>query len=230
MIMISSRRRHSAATPSSTWPPRSAVGSTSVTSTGTRCGTITERRWRFGWQLKWASPDSCTPPRWSSTAKVGTAAPNTALFVRRRAGGTILRLGVSTPLCPICSARLSPELVPESAALDPRSVYAATKAHGEQLAAIWSRETAGTVVVTGEYRLGDVRHVTADCSLPSMCSAGAPRLISPAGSPACQRLWSPDALTNRLRDEDELSPAVACLDDLVRLRGSVEGEGLELDH
>ena len=36
--------------------------------------------------------------------------------------------------------------------------------NGEQLAAIWSRETAGTVVVTGEYRLGDVRHVTADCS------------------------------------------------------------------
>ena len=33
----------------------------------------------------------------------------------------------------------------ESAPLDPRNAYAATKAHGEQLAAIWSRETSGTV-------------------------------------------------------------------------------------
>jgi dTDP-L-rhamnose 4-epimerase len=56
-----------------------------------------------------------------------------------------LEAGRFDPLCPICSAQLSPELVPESAALDPRNVYAATKAHGEQLAAIWSRETAGTV-------------------------------------------------------------------------------------
>ena len=35
--------------------------------------------------------------------------------------------------------------MPESAPLDPRNTYAATKAHGEQLATIWSRETGGTV-------------------------------------------------------------------------------------
>jgi dTDP-L-rhamnose 4-epimerase len=49
------------------------------------------------------------------------------------------------PRCPRCGADLVPELVPESAPLDPRNTYAATKVHGEQLAAIWSRETGGTV-------------------------------------------------------------------------------------
>ena len=33
----------------------------------------------------------------------------------------------------------------ESAPLDPRNAYAATKVHGEQLATIWSRETGGGV-------------------------------------------------------------------------------------
>jgi len=50
------------------------------------------------------------------------------------------------PRCPHCGADLVPELVPESAPLDPRNAYAATKVHGEQLATIWSRETGGTVV------------------------------------------------------------------------------------
>jgi dTDP-L-rhamnose 4-epimerase len=49
------------------------------------------------------------------------------------------------PRCPRCGADLVPELVPEPAPLDPRNTYAATKVHGEQLAAIWSRETGGTV-------------------------------------------------------------------------------------
>jgi dTDP-L-rhamnose 4-epimerase len=49
------------------------------------------------------------------------------------------------PLCPTCGDDLHPELVAESAPLDPRNAYAATKAHGEQLAAVWSRETSGTV-------------------------------------------------------------------------------------
>ena len=44
-----------------------------------------------------------------------------------------------------CGEGLVPELVPESAPLDPRNTYAATKGHGEQLATIWSRETGGTV-------------------------------------------------------------------------------------
>jgi dTDP-L-rhamnose 4-epimerase len=56
-----------------------------------------------------------------------------------------LDAGRFDPLCPTCADNLIPELVPESAALDPRNAYAATKAHGEQLATIWSRETGGTV-------------------------------------------------------------------------------------
>jgi dTDP-L-rhamnose 4-epimerase len=49
------------------------------------------------------------------------------------------------PVCPACGSALASGLVPESARLDPRNVYAATKAHGEQLARIWSRETSGAV-------------------------------------------------------------------------------------
>jgi dTDP-L-rhamnose 4-epimerase len=56
-----------------------------------------------------------------------------------------LDAGRFDPLCPTCGDDLRPELVAESAPLDPRNAYAATKAHGEQLAAVWSRETSGTV-------------------------------------------------------------------------------------
>jgi dTDP-L-rhamnose 4-epimerase len=56
-----------------------------------------------------------------------------------------LDAGRFEPLCPTCGDDLYPELVAESAPLDPRNAYAATKAHGEQLAAVWSRETSGTV-------------------------------------------------------------------------------------
>jgi dTDP-L-rhamnose 4-epimerase len=47
------------------------------------------------------------------------------------------------PRCPHCGRELMPGLVPETAPADPRNVYAATKAHGEQLLAIWCRETGG---------------------------------------------------------------------------------------
>ncbi len=56
-----------------------------------------------------------------------------------------LEHGRFDPLCPRCDADLVPGLVPEDAAFDPRNVYAATKAHGEHLAAAWSRETGGVV-------------------------------------------------------------------------------------
>ena len=73
-----------------------------------------------------------------------------------------LDAGRFDPLCPTCGDDLTPELVPESAPLDPRNAYAATKAHGEQLAAIWSRETGGTVArapVPQRLRPGDAaRH------------------------------------------------------------------------
>lgn len=55
------------------------------------------------------------------------------------------QLGIFDPACPACGQSLVPGLVRESAPLDPRNVYAATKTHGEQLAAIWARETGGTV-------------------------------------------------------------------------------------
>ncbi len=47
------------------------------------------------------------------------------------------------PGCPLCARPLTPALVHEDAPLDPRNVYAATKVHGEHLAAAWAREGGG---------------------------------------------------------------------------------------
>ncbi|MFI5706697.1 NAD-dependent epimerase/dehydratase family protein [Kribbella sp. NPDC051620] len=54
-----------------------------------------------------------------------------------------LESGQFEPPCPICSEPLRPGLVSEDAPADPRNTYAATKLHGEHLAATWSRETGG---------------------------------------------------------------------------------------
>ena len=54
-----------------------------------------------------------------------------------------LARGHFDPPCPHCGRDLTPGLVPETAALDPRNVYAATKAHGEQLLRSWCRESGG---------------------------------------------------------------------------------------
>ncbi len=43
--------------------------------------------------------------------------------------------------CPQCGRPLTPEPIPESAAVDPRNVYAATKLHQEHLAFSFARET-----------------------------------------------------------------------------------------
>lgn len=56
-----------------------------------------------------------------------------------------LEAGRFDPLCPRCGSDLVPGLVAEDAPLDPRNVYAATKVHGEHLAAAWCRETGGSV-------------------------------------------------------------------------------------
>ena len=56
-----------------------------------------------------------------------------------------LDAGRFDPLCPRCGGDLVAGLVPEDAPLDPRNVYAATKVHGEHLAAAWARETGGVV-------------------------------------------------------------------------------------
>jgi dTDP-L-rhamnose 4-epimerase len=49
------------------------------------------------------------------------------------------------PLCPECGEPLVPRPVDERAPIDPRNVYAATKAHQEQLCAAFSRETGVAV-------------------------------------------------------------------------------------
>jgi len=48
--------------------------------------------------------------------------------------------GAFEPLCPDCGRSLRPEPIPESAPLDPRNVYAATKVHQEHLCAAFGRE------------------------------------------------------------------------------------------
>ena len=92
-----------------------------------------------------------------------------------------------------------------------------------EMATELSREQGGPPpVVTGEYP-GD------DGISPPTVRPDRPRNRF---SPTCQR-WSPEqplALTSRLRDEDQLSASVSVLDDLVRLRCSLERERLEFDH
>jgi dTDP-L-rhamnose 4-epimerase len=57
-----------------------------------------------------------------------------------------LRAGHFDPGCPVCGAVLEPGLVPESAPMDPRNTYAATKVHGEHLGQVFARETGGSVL------------------------------------------------------------------------------------
>jgi dTDP-L-rhamnose 4-epimerase len=56
-----------------------------------------------------------------------------------------LNAGRFDPTCPACGSALTPMLITESANLDPRNAYAATKLHGEHLGSVWSRETGGRV-------------------------------------------------------------------------------------
>jgi dTDP-L-rhamnose 4-epimerase len=59
-----------------------------------------------------------------------------------------LAAGKFDPPCPIegCSGSPAWAAVSESAPLDPRNVYAATKLHQEQLCALWAREAGGEAV------------------------------------------------------------------------------------
>ncbi|WP_377273346.1 NAD-dependent epimerase/dehydratase family protein [Peterkaempfera sp. SMS 1(5)a] len=57
-----------------------------------------------------------------------------------------LEAGLFEPRCPECGRPLQPELVQESAAPDPRNVYAATKVAQEHLAAVWARACGGRAI------------------------------------------------------------------------------------
>jgi len=57
-----------------------------------------------------------------------------------------LAAGRFEPSCAACGAQLTPGLVGEDAALDPRNTYAATKVLQEHLAAVWARETGSRAV------------------------------------------------------------------------------------
>ncbi|MBA2333101.1 MAG: NAD-dependent epimerase/dehydratase family protein [Actinobacteria bacterium] len=56
-----------------------------------------------------------------------------------------LEAGTFEPLCPRCGRPLAPEPVPEDARIDPRNVYAATKAQQEQLCTAFARETGAAL-------------------------------------------------------------------------------------
>jgi dTDP-L-rhamnose 4-epimerase len=56
-----------------------------------------------------------------------------------------LRAGIFEPPCPRCGLSLSPALVAEDAAPDPRNTYAAAKLAQEHFAAAWARATGGRV-------------------------------------------------------------------------------------
>ena len=56
-----------------------------------------------------------------------------------------LDAGRFEPPCPLCGAALVPGLVDETAAPDPRNVYAATKLAQEHLASAWARAAGGRV-------------------------------------------------------------------------------------
>ena len=62
-----------------------------------------------------------------------------------------LEAGQFEPRCPQCGEQLSPELVGEDAATDPRNVYAATKLHQEHLCELFAREAEGVRTVALRY-------------------------------------------------------------------------------
>jgi dTDP-L-rhamnose 4-epimerase len=62
-----------------------------------------------------------------------------------------LDAGRYEPRCPECGIDLIPEPVPETAATDPRNVYAATKLHQEHLCRAYAREHPGTTVTALRY-------------------------------------------------------------------------------
>lgn len=94
-----------------------------------------------------------------------------------------LRVGRFDPGCPSCGQLLEPGLVPESAPMDPRNTYAATKVHGEHLGHVWARETGGTVLalrlhnVYGQGMPVDTPYAGVAALFRSQLSSGNPALV-----------------------------------------------------
>jgi dTDP-L-rhamnose 4-epimerase len=99
-----------------------------------------------------------------------------------------LALGRFEPPCPSCGRELGPALVAESAPLDPRNAYAATKLAQEHLAASWARVTGGSVAamryhnVYGPGMPRDTPYAgVAAIFLSSLRSGAAPRVFEDGG-------------------------------------------------
>jgi dTDP-L-rhamnose 4-epimerase len=92
------------------------------------------------------------------------------------------------PPCPSCGRDLGPALVDESAPLDPRNAYAATKLAQEHLAASWARVSGGSVAamryhnVYGPGLPRDTPYAgVAAIFLSSLRSGNAPRVFEDGG-------------------------------------------------
>ena len=88
------------------------------------------------------------------------------------------------PPCPTCGTSLAPTAVTESAPLDPRNVYAATKVHQEHLGAMFAAATSADVVslryhnVYGPRMPRDTPYAGVASIVRSACEAGtAPRVF-----------------------------------------------------
>jgi dTDP-L-rhamnose 4-epimerase len=99
-----------------------------------------------------------------------------------------LRQGRFEPRCPECGSALEPEAVPETAPLDPRNVYAATKVHQEHLCFAFSRETGMPVTalryhnVYGPRMPRDTPYAGVAAIFASALTAGrAPRVFEDGG-------------------------------------------------
>lgn len=99
-----------------------------------------------------------------------------------------LRAGRFEPPCPRCGRPLEPALVDESARLDPRNTYAATKVHQEQLGAAFGQASGSDVVslryhnVYGPRMPRDTPYAGVASIVRSACEAGtAPRVFEDGG-------------------------------------------------
>jgi len=99
-----------------------------------------------------------------------------------------LNAGRFEPPCPVCGRALDPAFVDETARLDPRNVYAATKLHQEHLAGAFALATGADVVslryhnVYGPRMPRDTPYAGVASIVRSACEAGvAPKVFEDGG-------------------------------------------------